>query len=59
VEVLFIALKRGHDLIEVPITWYYMPQSRVNPIRDSINMLVEVLRVRWNGWRGRYSDRAA
>lgn len=59
VEVLFIALKRGYNLIEVPITWYYMPQSRVNPIKDSISMLVEVLRVRWNGWRGLYTDRAA
>ena len=59
VEVLFIALKRGYKLIEVPITWYYMPQSRVSPIRDSISMVVEVLRVRWNGWRGRYSDQAA
>jgi len=59
VEVLFIARKRGYDLIEVPITWYYMPQSRVNPIKDSINMVIEVLRVRWNGWQGRYTDQAA
>ena len=54
VEVLFIALRHGHKLIEVPITWYYMPQSRVNPIRDSFNMFIEVLRVRLNGWRGLY-----
>ncbi len=54
VEVLFIALKHGYRLIEVPITWYYRPQSRVNPIRDSINMLLEVLKVRRNGWRGKY-----
>lgn len=57
VEVLFIALKRGYKLIEVPITWYYREQSRVHPIRDSINMLIEVLRVRWNGWRGLYEAR--
>lgn len=54
VEVLFIALQHGYQLIEVPITWYYKPQSRVNPLRDSFNMLVEVLRVRLNGWRGLY-----
>lgn len=54
VEVLFIALKRGYRLVEVPITWYYREQSRVHPVRDSINMLIEVLRVRWNGWRGLY-----
>ena len=54
VEVLFIALKHGYKLIEVPITWYYRPQSRISPLRDSINMVVEVLRVRRNGWRGKY-----
>src|SRR5690606_11851375 len=54
VEVLFIALQHGYQLTEVPITWYYKPQSRVHPLRDSINMLVEVLRVRINGWRGLY-----
>ncbi len=54
VEVLFVALKRGYKLVEVPITWYYMPQSRINPIRASFEMLSEVLRVRLNGWRGLY-----
>jgi len=54
VEVLFIALKHGYKLVEVPITWYYRPQSRISPIRDSISMVLEVLRVRWNGLRGLY-----
>jgi dolichyl-phosphate beta-glucosyltransferase len=54
VEVLFIALKQGCKLIEVPITWYYRPQSRISPLRDSINMVLEVLKVRRNGWRGLY-----
>ncbi len=57
VEVLFIALKHGYQLIEVPITWYYRPQSRISPIRDSINMVLEVMRVRMNGWRGKYARR--
>jgi dolichyl-phosphate beta-glucosyltransferase len=54
VEVLFIALQRGYKLIEVPITWYYRPQSRISPLKDSINMVLEVWRVRRNGWRGLY-----
>ena len=54
VEVLFIALQHGYQLIEVPITWYYRPQSRISPARDSIKMVLEVLRVRRNGWRGKY-----
>ena len=54
VEVLFIALKHRYQLIEVPITWYYRPQSRISPLKDSINMVLEVLKVRRNGWRGAY-----
>jgi glycosyltransferase involved in cell wall biosynthesis len=59
VEVLFIALRRGYKLVEVPITWYYMPQSRISPIWDSINMAIEVLRVRLNGWKGVYNGKRA
>lgn len=54
VEVLFIARQHGYNLIEVPINWYYRANSRVNPIRDAINMVTEVIRVRVNGWRGLY-----
>ena len=54
VEVLFIALKHQYRLVEVPITWYYRPQSRISPLKDSINMVLEVLKVRRNGWRGVY-----
>ncbi len=54
VEVLFIALRRGYRIVEVPINWYHRTNSRVNPIRDTFNMIREVLRIRWNGWNGRY-----
>jgi dolichyl-phosphate beta-glucosyltransferase len=53
-EVLYIARLRGLHLVEVPINWYYMAESRVNPVRDTINMLREVLRIRRNGMRGIY-----
>jgi len=59
VEVLFIALQRGYKLVEVPITWYYRPQTKINPLRDSINMFTEVMRVRINGWRGAYERKAS
>lgn len=54
VEILFIARRLGYRLVEVPIIWYYRPQSRISPLRDSFRMLLEVLRVRLNGWRGLY-----
>ncbi len=54
VEVLFIAQKRGYRIVEVPINWYYMASSRVSPIKDSLRMLGELLKVRLNDWQGMY-----
>lgn len=54
VEILYIALRQGYIVKEVPITWYHIPGSKVNPIRDTINMFTEVLRVRNNGANGVY-----
>ena len=58
IELLFIAQERGYQIVEIPITWYYRPQSKVNPLKDSINMVLETLKIRWNGWRGTYGKKA-
>jgi glycosyltransferase involved in cell wall biosynthesis len=55
VELLFIALRRGYQIVEIPIEWYYGENSRVSPVRDTINMIREVLRIRYNGLIGRYN----
>ena len=54
IEVLFVGRRLGYDLVEVPINWYYKDNSRISPIRDSINMVLEVLKIRRNGLRGLY-----
>ncbi|MGB3905569.1 MAG: dolichyl-phosphate beta-glucosyltransferase [Anaerolineae bacterium] len=54
VEVLFVAQKRGYRIVEVPINWYYMTHSRINPIGDSVRMFRDILQVRLNDWRGMY-----
>lgn len=56
VELLFIALRHGYKIVEVPVHWYYGENSRVSPIRDTINMIREVLRIRYNGFTGRYNS---
>ena len=56
VEILFIAQKRGFRIVEVPINWYYMSNSRVSPVGDSVRMFREILQVRLNDWRGRYDE---
>lgn len=58
VEVLFLALKRGYRVAEVPVEWHYGLQSKVNPLTDSIRMLRDVLLIRFNDWRGVYRKRA-
>jgi glycosyltransferase involved in cell wall biosynthesis len=58
VELLFIALQRRYRVVEVPVAWYYGANSRISPVRDTINMIREVLHIRANGWNGRY-DRLA
>jgi glycosyltransferase involved in cell wall biosynthesis len=54
VEVLFVARKLGYGIKEVPVTWEYAASSRVDPLRDTIRMFRDVVRVRLNDLRGTY-----
>ncbi len=55
VELLFIAKKHGFKIKEVPIIWHHVATSRVDPIKDSLRMLRDVIRIRINDFRGIYS----
>ncbi len=54
VELLYIALRLGYRVKEVPIHWYYFPESRVRMVRDSWLMLSDLFRIRSNWRRGLY-----
>lgn len=54
VEVLFLAVRRGYRVVEVPISWYYNPGSRVSLFSDSWHMFTDLLRIRRNWRRGVY-----
>lgn len=56
VEVLFIARQRGYKIVEVPIDWYFRAESRVDPIREPLRMLRDILIIRRNWARGRYEN---
>lgn len=56
VELLFLALKLRYRIIEVPIPWYYNPASKVHLVRDSIQMIRDILRIRINVWKGVYAN---
>ncbi|MBI4519646.1 MAG: glycosyltransferase family 2 protein [Gemmatimonadetes bacterium] len=54
VEVLFLARLLGHGIREVPLRWEHKENSRVQPVRDAMRMLRDVVVVRLNAARGRY-----
>lgn len=58
VELLFIAKKRGYTVREVPITWYFDPDSRMRLVQDSLNMLREIWQIRQNWKNGLYAPRS-
>jgi cellulose synthase/poly-beta-1,6-N-acetylglucosamine synthase-like glycosyltransferase len=58
VELLHIARLRGYRICEVPVAWQYVKGSRIHPLRDALAMLGELLAIRVNSWRGRYTEQA-
>jgi glycosyltransferase involved in cell wall biosynthesis len=53
-EILFIALKRGYWIIEVPVSWGHDERTRMSYLKDGLKMLEEITIIRWNAFRGRY-----
>jgi glycosyltransferase involved in cell wall biosynthesis len=53
-EILFIALKRGYRVAEVPVSWAHDERTRMSYLRDGMKMLEEVAIIRWNALLGRY-----
>ena len=54
VEVLYLGLKWGYKIKEVPVKWYYSPGTKVNPVKDSYRMFKDIVKVRMNDVRGLY-----
>jgi dolichyl-phosphate beta-glucosyltransferase len=46
VEILSLARKAGLEIKEVPIRWLNSPASKVNPVRDSLQMMKDIIKLR-------------
>lgn len=46
VELVWLARRRGLGVCEVGVEWENSPDSRVHPVRDSLRMLWDILRLR-------------
>ena len=53
VELVCLARDRGERIVEQGVRWEDSPNSRVHPVRDSLSMLADVLRLRWRRLSGR------
>lgn len=56
VEILFIARRLGYTIHEIPIDWYFDPDSRVRLIQDSLQMFLDLLTIRRNARMGLYDS---
>lgn len=54
VELLYLANKLGFNIREVPITWYHNKTERVSPVKDSIRMFIDIVRMRLARVQGKY-----
>ena len=50
VEILLLARRIGLVVEEVPVRWRHQPGSQVSPVRDSLAMVSDVVRLRRGGW---------
>jgi dolichyl-phosphate beta-glucosyltransferase len=47
VEILFLARKLKYRIAEVPVSWHEVGGSHINPVRDSLRMVRDIIKFRW------------
>ena len=53
-ELLYLARRHGLKSAEIPVRWAHSPATKVNMLRDSVQMFLDVFTIRWNALLGRY-----
>lgn len=59
VETIYLAHKFNYKVIEIPVRWINSPRSTVSPIRDSLRMFRDLLKIRINDLKGKYKTENA
>lgn len=54
VEILYLAKRLGYRIVEIPIPWTFNPESKVHIWRDSVQMALDLIRIRRNARLGLY-----
>ncbi|MCL4260731.1 MAG: glycosyltransferase family 2 protein [Anaerolineales bacterium] len=55
IEILYLARRRRRRVREIPIDWYYHPDTKVNAWRDALRMIADIFHIRLNALRGLYN----
>lgn len=55
VELLYLAKHLGYKIKEVPVEWLYVETRRVSPIKDSVQGLMDLLKIKIKAMRGEYN----
>ncbi len=53
-ELLYLARHHGLRAVEIPVRWGHSPATKISMLRDSLQMLLDVFKIRWNSLLGRY-----
>ncbi len=59
VEILYLARRRGYRIVEIPIPWHFNPDSKLNVVRDTYQMGLDILAIRRKARQGFYEQPAA
>ncbi|MBK8781963.1 MAG: glycosyltransferase family 2 protein [Anaerolineales bacterium] len=54
IENLYLARRKKMRIKEIPIQWYYDPDSKVSAVRDALRMISDIFRIHINAIRGKY-----
>ena len=47
VEILYLAQQRSYRIVEIPIPWYYNPDSHISVVKDSMQMALDIFKIRF------------
>jgi hypothetical protein len=54
IELLYVAKMRGYQILELPIPWYFNPETKLKPLEDALQMGLDIIKIRQNARRGVY-----
>jgi dolichyl-phosphate beta-glucosyltransferase len=57
IELLYIARRRGYHIQEIPIPWYFNPATKLSPVRDALQMILDIWIIHKNARRGLYAKK--